>query len=991
MIVNSLPTHGLEGFVDLSKQMNRSKQTRKKRVKSLKKSEPRKKSVQASTRTQVTTGIKRKTGPLDENLRPEKKLKLHSSIKTSGLTQEAIVNNIILKTCHVQLHPLNKAFVNDKLYPVCGRPMSSSSEVNLKPVNNLVAQQAIGEMEQETTSLPRVRRLSVGLERLPVSPKQLSIARQLSTKTKDVHSESFSGMDDPPDDQRHETSPMTRRPERSQEIAVGDTLVARAVRKDHDYVTIYSASSSEWSACELGDDGSSEIDPVSTITNSFADQDYTTDEAFEGSEDSSTRGDSDEETESATSSECAMQDVNLLNLEEFGLSDLNQEKDTEDPLTVDLSHKRKECTTSTVHLKHDTKLVTVEQMNMATSVMNQDKASDVVDTVKDVVTDKRNELTMSPVHLKHNMKLKVTVEKVGVDNCVTNQDKTSDVVDTEDVLIADLSGKERGSAVTPVDKDVTAEDVGLAGSVTNQDKGSDEIDSKGLSSTRNLLEKEKESALSPVSLEQGVKLAAMEGDVATSVKNPANESDVVDIEDLSDTDFSDNENESAQGLSPAHLKQDVRLVAATEGNNVATSVANQDKESDVGIEGFDSDVPDKENGYPMSLVRQRHIKLVKCREMDLATSVANKDNESDVVDIEGFDSDVPDKENGSPMSLVRQRHIKLVKSGKTDAAISVVNQESDVVDIEGFDSDVPDKENGSRMILVRQRHIKLVKSGKTDAATSVVNQESDVVDIEGFSYSDVSDGGMGSAVSSVHLKQDEKVEIVDDSVVSQGKESRHTTNTVDLSDSLYNEKEYGTCLANLAQGIELETPEVAMPATSQDKESDAIDIGRLTGDPQGELTQQRPSEREQESGHSQVVPCDRQQSNGQPGAPSGMLSITVRLHPSNNATPNSIWRANSGCRAARYSVGEVVWGAVHGCPWWPGKILALCGAIDQFGTVVQQEANVSWFGSGQRSVLPVMCLSHFMTDFDKRHSLDLGDSYQDAVYEAVRYHKNHTG
>lgn len=81
------------------------------------------------------------------------------------------------------------------------------------------------------------------------------------------------------------------------------------------------------------------------------------------------------------------------------------------------------------------------------------------------------------------------------------------------------------------------------------------------------------------------------------------------------------------------------------------------------------------------------------------------------------------------------------------------------------------------------------------------------------------------------------------------------------------------------------------------------------------------------------------------------------------------------------SVGNVVWGKVHGHPWWPGRVLAVSGNIGE-GDDIIQHAHVTWFGSNTSSIMPVNELQHFLANFKRRYKKAKKGCYRKAVKQA---------
>ncbi|KAJ8248223.1 hypothetical protein GJAV_G00239740 [Gymnothorax javanicus] len=88
--------------------------------------------------------------------------------------------------------------------------------------------------------------------------------------------------------------------------------------------------------------------------------------------------------------------------------------------------------------------------------------------------------------------------------------------------------------------------------------------------------------------------------------------------------------------------------------------------------------------------------------------------------------------------------------------------------------------------------------------------------------------------------------------------------------------------------------------------------------------------------------------------------LTVRLHT----------RSMSNCvteEGHAVAVGDVVWGKIHGFPWWPARVLSItCRKGEQRGSEAWPEATVSWFGSPTTSQLSVSKLSPFRDFFRSR-------------------------
>lgn len=107
--------------------------------------------------------------------------------------------------------------------------------------------------------------------------------------------------------------------------------------------------------------------------------------------------------------------------------------------------------------------------------------------------------------------------------------------------------------------------------------------------------------------------------------------------------------------------------------------------------------------------------------------------------------------------------------------------------------------------------------------------------------------------------------------------------------------------------------------------------------------------------------------------------LTVRLH----------MRSMSKCvteEGHAVTVGDVVWGKIHGFPWWPARVLSISGNRRDEGEVDAPwpEAKVSWFGSPTTSQLSVAKLSPFREFFRLRFNRKKKGMYRRAIIEAAK-------
>ncbi|KAJ8985717.1 hypothetical protein NQ317_014368 [Molorchus minor] len=80
----------------------------------------------------------------------------------------------------------------------------------------------------------------------------------------------------------------------------------------------------------------------------------------------------------------------------------------------------------------------------------------------------------------------------------------------------------------------------------------------------------------------------------------------------------------------------------------------------------------------------------------------------------------------------------------------------------------------------------------------------------------------------------------------------------------------------------------------------------------------------------------------------------------------------------RLLVGDVVWGKIHGFPWWPGKILTMttCGSQGP-------QAHVAWYGSSTSSLMQCDQLSHYLDNFKTRYNKKKKGPYKEAIKQAT--------
>ncbi|KAJ8417999.1 hypothetical protein AAFF_G00137080 [Aldrovandia affinis] len=107
--------------------------------------------------------------------------------------------------------------------------------------------------------------------------------------------------------------------------------------------------------------------------------------------------------------------------------------------------------------------------------------------------------------------------------------------------------------------------------------------------------------------------------------------------------------------------------------------------------------------------------------------------------------------------------------------------------------------------------------------------------------------------------------------------------------------------------------------------------------------------------------------------------LTVRLHT----------RSMTKCvteEGHAVAVGDVVWGKIHGFPWWPARVLTISGRKEEQRACepTWPEATVSWFGSPTTSQLSVSKLSPFRDFFRSRFNRKKKGMYRRAIVEAAK-------
>ncbi|XP_031787302.1 PWWP domain-containing protein 2A isoform X2 [Nasonia vitripennis] len=114
-----------------------------------------------------------------------------------------------------------------------------------------------------------------------------------------------------------------------------------------------------------------------------------------------------------------------------------------------------------------------------------------------------------------------------------------------------------------------------------------------------------------------------------------------------------------------------------------------------------------------------------------------------------------------------------------------------------------------------------------------------------------------------------------------------------------------------------------------------------------------------------------------PDFPPPQHPLVMRLSAA--ATPVEHCLTASG---KRMDVGDVVWGKVHGFPWWPGKVLSITDAGKEDGTASGPQAHVAWYGSSTSSLMSCDQLSPFLETFKTRYNKKKKGPYKEAIRQA---------
>lgn len=84
-----------------------------------------------------------------------------------------------------------------------------------------------------------------------------------------------------------------------------------------------------------------------------------------------------------------------------------------------------------------------------------------------------------------------------------------------------------------------------------------------------------------------------------------------------------------------------------------------------------------------------------------------------------------------------------------------------------------------------------------------------------------------------------------------------------------------------------------------------------------------------------------------------------------------------------FSIDDIVWGKIHGFPWWPGRIVAISESLKDNGSLVRQLAHVAWFASTTSSMMCCSDLLSFSENFHHRFNKKKKGTYKEAIRQAM--------
>ncbi|XP_059486005.1 PWWP domain-containing protein 2A-like [Neocloeon triangulifer] len=85
----------------------------------------------------------------------------------------------------------------------------------------------------------------------------------------------------------------------------------------------------------------------------------------------------------------------------------------------------------------------------------------------------------------------------------------------------------------------------------------------------------------------------------------------------------------------------------------------------------------------------------------------------------------------------------------------------------------------------------------------------------------------------------------------------------------------------------------------------------------------------------------------------------------------------------KMNIGDVVWGKIHGFPWWPGKVQSISISRKEDGVCMSAHAHVSWYGSHTSSWMLCDQLNPFLETFKVRYNKKKRGPYKEAIRQAT--------
>ncbi|XP_068217434.1 PHD finger protein rhinoceros-like [Palaemon carinicauda] len=123
-----------------------------------------------------------------------------------------------------------------------------------------------------------------------------------------------------------------------------------------------------------------------------------------------------------------------------------------------------------------------------------------------------------------------------------------------------------------------------------------------------------------------------------------------------------------------------------------------------------------------------------------------------------------------------------------------------------------------------------------------------------------------------------------------------------------------------------------------------------------------------------------------PDFPSRAPSIEEMSHTSASLLMKLSWQEVNHCNVSDgriMKIGDVVWGKIHGFPWWPAKVIAIRILREVNGETKWQQAHVSWYGSSTQSLMPADTLQPFLQMFKVRYNKRKRGPYREAIKQAT--------